>query len=80
MGSSRFPGKPLVKIDGREMPSNVQNWPYEVATLFREHGHNPENKNAKENFLEIKEDYNRHNVLYGAKIARRIYMNLKSDN
>ena len=57
--------------------NKIADFPYDVATLFQEHGYDPHIEGEKERSVGINEYPNKHNALFDAQIARYIYIKLK---
>jgi len=68
----------LFRKAGVEFPKNVNPFPYDIATLYQECGYNPNYDDfAKEAFLRIEDRSKKHNALYDAQVAKKIYFKLK---
>lgn len=54
------------------MPSHITHFGYDVATLFQNHGQDPNAEGAKEQFVDEPGNL-KHNALFDAQIAQKIY-------
>lgn len=68
----------LFKTTKIELPSNLNGFGFDVATLLQMQGFNPNREGVKEQFVNMGSDA-KHNALYDAHVARNIYLKIMSE-
>ena len=69
----------LFRTVQRDLPENICEFPYDVATLFQEYGYDLSLEGFKEIYADIDDSSQRHNALFDAQVVRQMYLKLKNE-
>jgi len=71
--------KELFKTAGIDYPPNLNDFGFDVATLFQIHGLNPNIEGEKEKSVDAGSN-SKHNALFDAHVARKIYQKITNEH